>query len=549
MKVSQIVIPILITVSLLFTACSCSSKKESSATTKTLTATVQRGDISLEITGTGNLAFSETEDLTFDMAGTVEEVMVAAGETVSEGQELAKLDTSVWEDEIKSLEKALVNAQRSLVNARRTVSSKELSLRQAELDLQSANDDLNDIAIVKYAQEAVDNAESALETAQKNYNSDPGFWDSKIEVIMSQLVQAKAYLKEVLNGTSLNITGDLALQIARKVLALDQAKLQLESAQVAVEDAVTAVDEAEDSAAEAENDLKEAQNLSPVITAPFDGFITKINVNGGNDVQKGTAAMQLADPDKFKANIQVTEEDISSIVLGGTATVTIDAFEVSYPATITAIAPTATVSSGVVSYKVTVELDTTRTISSTGNFPSGMTRPEGFSDNRTSPSGIGRPDGFSDNMTMPEGMTPPSGFSGNMTFPSGFFSGYGSQSTNSSNTSTQTTLKDGLTATIAITVTQADNVLVVPTRALTRSNQAYTVQVVNGNANETRTVTIGASDDSNTEITSGVTEGETITYTISSSTSSSSNSNFQQGFGGMGNIGGFSGGSGPPGGF
>jgi HlyD family secretion protein len=363
------------------------------------------------------------------------------------------------------------------------------------------------------------------------------------------LVQAKTFLKEVLTGTSLSVSSDVVLQIDKKVLAVDQAKLQLESAQVAVEDAVAAVDDAEETVTESENNLKEAQNLSPIITAPFDGFITKINVNGGDEVQKGTVVIQLADPEKFKANIQVTEEDISSIKLGDTATVTIDAFEVAYLATITAIAPTATVSSGVVSYKVTVELHTTRTISSTGNFPSGMTRPEGFSDNGTSRSGMGRPDGFSGNMTMPEGMTPPAGFSANMTLPSGFFAGSGNQPTNTATESSDISLKDGLTVTVTITVTQADNVLIIPTRALTRSGQTYTVQVVNGDTKETRTVTIGDSDDSNTEITSGLTDGETLTYNVSSSTSSSSSSNSQQGFSGMGSIGGFSGGGGPPGGF
>jgi multidrug efflux pump subunit AcrA (membrane-fusion protein) len=548
-KVFKTAIPILITASLLVAASSCSSKEESAATTKTLTATVQQGDISLEITGTGNLAFSETEDLTFDIAGTVEEVMVTAGETVTKGQELAKLDTSVWEDEIKSLEKSLVSAKRSLVSAKRAVSSKELSLRQAELDLQSTEDDLDDIAIVKYAQEAVDNAENALINAQENYSSSPEFWKNKIEAIFGQLTQAKAYLKEVLNGTNLNITGDIALQIAKKVLTVDQAKLQLESAQAAVDDAKAAVDDAEETVAESEYDLAEAQNLSPIITAPFNGFITKVNVNGGEEVQKGTVVIQLADPDKFKANIQVTEEDISSIELNGTATVTIDAFEVSYLATITAIAPTATVSSGVVSYKVTVELDTTRIISSISNFPSGMIRPEGFSDNGTSSSGMGWRDGFSGNMTLPEGMTLPAGFSANVTPPSGLFPGFGNQSTNTSTESSDISLKDGLTVTVVITVTQADNVLIVPTKALTRSSQTYTVQVVNGDTTETRTVTIGDSDDSNTEITSGLTEGETITYTVSSSSSSSSSSNSQQGFSGVGGMGGFSGGGGPPGGF
>jgi hypothetical protein len=67
--------------------------------------------------------------------------------------------------------------------------------------------------------------------------------------------------------------------------------------------------------------------------------------------------MQLADPDQFEANIFVTELDVFSIKIGGDATVSIDALSgLSFPAKITAIAPLATVSQGVVSYEVTVEL-------------------------------------------------------------------------------------------------------------------------------------------------------------------------------------------------
>jgi len=87
--------------------------------------TVQRGDLTIDITAAGNLALSRTEDLSFEMAGTVEEVMVEEGDSVEEGQVLAKLDTSEWDKELTNLESDLVQAEINLKNA-------ELALEQAE---------------------------------------------------------------------------------------------------------------------------------------------------------------------------------------------------------------------------------------------------------------------------------------------------------------------------------------------------------------------------------------------------------------------------------
>jgi multidrug efflux pump subunit AcrA (membrane-fusion protein) len=84
------------------------------------------------------------------------------------------------------------------------------------------------------------------------------------------------------------------------------------------------------------------------------------------------------------------------------------------------------------------------------------------------------------------------------------------------------TLKDGLSATVEIIQQQATNVLIIPSRAVTRKNQSYTVQVINGTTTETRTVQIGITDGTNTQIIQGLSEGEQITYTVSSSSSSSS---------------------------
>jgi HlyD family secretion protein len=333
----------------------CAAKSDSTA--KPQTATVQRGSIAVSTTSTGNLAFAQTADLSFEMAGTVEEVMVAQGDTVTKGQQVAKLDTTQWDKQVKSLQKALTTAQRSLASAQRQVTSADLGVRQAELNLQTSQNGMKQILVVKTAQDAVDRLTDALDLAQLSYAANPPFWGPQIDSFRAQLVDAQKNLRDVLSGSSAQVSSDMALQIAKTQMQVDQSSLALDSARVAVIDARQTVTDAAQTVVDAQSDLNDNQGLSPLITAQFAGYITKVNIKGGDQVQKGTIAMQLADPAKFEVDVLVGQRDIAGMVVGGIATVGIDAMSgVTLPARIASIAPTATVQQGVVNYLVTVEV-------------------------------------------------------------------------------------------------------------------------------------------------------------------------------------------------
>ena len=84
------------------------------------------------------------------------------------------------------------------------------------------------------------------------------------------------------------------------------------------------------------------------------------------------------------------------------------------------------------------------------------------------------------------------------------------------------TLKEGLSATVNIITQQKDNVLYIPSKALTRQGATYTVKLLDGT---TRTVKTGMTDGTNTEITEGLTEGDKVTYTTSTAKSTTTSSN------------------------
>jgi multidrug efflux pump subunit AcrA (membrane-fusion protein) len=564
-----------------FTSFSCKSNSTTTATATTRTATVTKGTLTNSITGTGNLAYSTTNELAFEIPGYVEEVLVNEGDTVTKAQELVKLNTSDWEDQITALTKTLTTAQRALVTAERTLAAKqrtlaalqvtlvakqravttsELALKQAQIDVDSANYAFSQIEEVKEAQDIVDGIQLNIDIAIANMNlanlTGDRSWTQQIADFQEQLKTANDHLTAIKNLTDTSLDTSSALSIAKAKLTVEQkqnalitaqqavidantavsnAQIDIENAQLDVQDAQTSISDAQQSVQDAQTALDEAKSLSPTIYAPFDGYIISIKVSGGDEVQKGTVALTIADPSQFQADILVTENDIPNVQLDGQATVSLDALsDLTFPAAITWIAPTATVSSGVVNYKVTVtltslqpingsnqtyQLNSTRGELSTGTFPSGATPPEGF----TPPAGF----------TPPEGFTPPAGF----TPPSGNASVPGANTSEAAAAAVaNTSLKEGLSATVSIIYEQIENVLYVPSKAISREGSNLTVTVVNGTATEDRTVKTGMTDGTNTEITEGLKEGEKVTYTSTSSSSSTNTRSF-------GVI------SGPPGGF
>jgi len=359
-------------------------KSDSTPVLENQVVTVQRGDLTIDITASGNLALSVTEDLAFEMAGTVEEILVEEGESVKEGQVLAKLDTSEWDTELTNLERD------------------EL---QAEINLK--------------------NAERALEQAEE--------------------------------GTSTAITGD----ITARTTTTDPDQIRIYELQVKL---------AEGRLEDAQKALQEAQDASPEITAPFDGFITAVNVSGGDEVKKGTVGVTIADPSKFEADILVSEMDIPKVKLGGDAGVEVDAMEgLSLPAKVTHISPTATIQSGVVNYKVKVEVQPLETVVQ-GQQQAGQQATQ----------------------QTPQGQE-------------------GQQRRTSATIPQNFQLRQGLTVTVSIIVQEKNDVLLVPNGAIITQGRQSHVQVMSPDGTiEERTITTGISNWQYTEITDGLSEGEKV---------------------------------------
>ena len=242
------------------------------------------------------------------------------------------------------------------------------------------------------------------------------------------------------------------------------------------------------------------KSKSPAITAPFAGFITRVNVEGGDEVMTGTVAVQLADPDQFEAEIMVSEMDISQVKEGGDAQVEVDALSgLTLPAKVTHIAPTATIQSGVVNYKVKVEVASLEEMiqerqaaqqEATEKIQQGEL-PERLK--QALESGQITQEQADEMMKqMQEWQQQPQAQMPTMT-PENF------------------QLREGLTVTVSIIIEARTDVLLVPNAAITTERGQSYVQVVSPDGTtEKRAIQTGITDYRFTEVIEGLTEGEQI---------------------------------------
>jgi hypothetical protein len=189
---------------------------------------------------------------------------------------------------------------------------------------------------------------------------------------------------------------------------------------------------------------------------------------------------------------------------------------VSLPAKITQIAPTATISSGVVNYAVTVNITSlppvtagstsAATANATGQLSAALQ--QAVQSGRMTQA---QADALAQQGLAAGGFTPRAGAASGAGTPSSGSSGSRATSQLPSTATQNFQLKQGLTGTVDLIVSQRSNVLLVPNNAITKAGTQSTVQVVTGNNTiEKRAVQIGLADWQNTEITSGLSEGEKI---------------------------------------
>ncbi len=341
------------------------SNKSSAAAKNDGTVAVTRGSLIATVTGSGPIAAEQVLSLTFQDAGTVTQVLVKAGDTVTAGQPLACLDDRLLQIQVANAQAGLASAQARLVQARQgnarpeDIAAAQAALKSAQAGYDAAVKSAGTTGSqLEAAKAAMLKAQTALQQAQSVYDTvawrpDVGMMQQSINLQNATVDynQAKANYDTLL--ATAKTDADSRTQTAAS--QLEQAKTNLSKLTAPATGTDLTIQQA--AVAQAEQSLKQAQlNLeAATLNAPFAGVVTVVNVIPGSPVAASTNVVTLMDRSRLHVDLRLNENDVTRVQLNQPVTVTIDSLAGwSAAGQVNYIAPASEVVNGVVTYAVRV---------------------------------------------------------------------------------------------------------------------------------------------------------------------------------------------------
>lgn len=368
-KITKTFVMLAIVVALTLTACA--NQQTATPQVDSSIAPVLSADA---IIGEGHIKPHRAVNLSFQARGTVEEVNVKIGDSVREGDVLARLSNAIQaEAQLAAANLELLDAQfdfdtlvrtgganlaqawTAYLNAQEVRAEAErewedLNLDNIEDDIEDAKSDILDLGedlqdaqdeFDKYKDLDKDNprrqtAEDDLESAQEDYNEsvrDLEELTRERDIVRAALDTAIASQAEAKHQWELSTDG-----ANKDQLSLAEARLETARAHVAAaEDALS----------------------NYILIAPFDGIVADVAVEVGKQVGAESRAVSVVDPSAWVVETSdITELEIVDIEVGQAVTLTADALtDVSMNGVVTAISQSAFTQSGDVLYTVYIAVD------------------------------------------------------------------------------------------------------------------------------------------------------------------------------------------------
>lgn len=367
-----------------------------------------------QVSASGKLALAQTHYVVLDVAGEVQAVNVQVGDQVQAGDRLLSLDTIELERavkraainvataknslaqlqkpadalEIAAAEAELASAQEKLTDAQKPATAAELAAAKASVSAGWAK--YNELTAAKSSAELTKleanlrKAEIAMKEAQRAYDAvkwrnDVGMTPESAKLqqatidyeaakadyevttkpadqseLQNAISSAKNAEKQLADLQAKPNAADIAAaqaQVAAAQQKLDNLKtgkdsLEIEAAQLKLESALVDWQEAMDNANRA------------TVTAPVSGTVLSVNAELGQKLNNGVTVVTLADLHALELSVNVAEVDIDQIGVGQAAEITIDALPGErFAGEVVRYTPISTGGTGVVSYKVTLRLD------------------------------------------------------------------------------------------------------------------------------------------------------------------------------------------------
>jgi HlyD family secretion protein len=536
------------------------------AETRYILTSVAKGMINTSVSGTGQVAPKEEKNIKAKASGEITYLNsnVKVGATIARGTSIATIDTTEAKKTIQEAEESLESAQIALAKLIGADESNPRNKQGAQKDLAKSYEDgynsvssvfldlpaimkgLDDILygntfnnyqdniyyytyatytynenILQYKADVNTSYETARDAYNKNFEnykksnrySDTATIDAIITETYETTKSIAQSVKDTINfiqfyedtltyyGMEINSTADTHLSSLSSYLSesnssissLFSATSTIEDDKEALEDTDSDIRTAKLTVTQKERTLQEAKNAlnNYYIYATLGGIVSEINISQGDDVSSGSTAVTIITESKI-AEITLSEVDVAKVKVGNKATLTFDAIEdLTITGEVTEVDSAGVASSGVVSYGIEISFDTNE-----DNVKSGMSVSATIITNSKN-----------DVLTVPS-----------------------------------TSVKSNDDGTYYVQILSKDYDL---------TNKTNSIKgVTSATSPATKAVEIGLSDDTNTEITSGLSEGDQIVVRVSSgSASSTSSSSSSKSSGNILNTGGGGGmpAGGPPG--
>ncbi len=376
-------------------------------------------DLSTTNSYTGTIEAVDSQSVMSAVSGVkVTEVLVEEGDTVQEGDVIARLDTSNIDEQISEKE-ATMNA---------SATSNALNIQSAQAKYNNLKQNLDDglDQSTQNASAQIDSAMQNLVSAQQSYNDEVNLNNAQLsQIILSaiqqmetaynnvqsaalrtqQSVDSKSHAQQQASdaGKTYDSFSD-DQQIESNELSeeqawdnYEQAKTSYEQAKINEENRLTelydavitaqnnylnAIDSYNATVRSTQQTLEEYQrsiqqaeanadsttsqlqldNLKDslsdyVITAPMSGTVTTLNIKVG-DITAVSATSTLAtitSYDKMKVTLSVSEYDVSNLSKGDKVTVTVDAVNKDFEGTVSAVSAVGSSSNGIAYFSVEVQ--------------------------------------------------------------------------------------------------------------------------------------------------------------------------------------------------
>lgn len=273
--------------------------------------TSESRDIAASIQATGSIVADETSDIAPKTAGRIADIAVNAGEFISAGAVIARIDER--------------DARLQLSSAQAAVAKARVAVTQAEVRLGLGPN-------VRFNASAIPEVRSA--------NAD-------YEQTLAELRQAEANEKRY---RSLTETGDVSMITYETFrTARDTARTRANAARQQLDVAINTARQSNQAIAAARADVESAQTqvavaqqavADTVIKAPFSGFISSRPVAVGEFVSSASIVATILRTNPIKVEIQVAEADLPYVSLGRGVSVAIDAYrDRTFAGTVSAINP------------------------------------------------------------------------------------------------------------------------------------------------------------------------------------------------------------------